>query len=358
MYSREANLYQKLPDKGVRCSLCQHRCIIENGEIGFCRARENQNGILKTLVYGYAVVHKQTPVEKHNLYHFYPGSKTYAIGTPGCNFRCWWCTESQVVRMPAPWVLSGIEEISPAGIISAAKTNGSQSITFTYTEPTVFFEYAYDISRLAKRTGLKTILATNGFMSPEMLDAFLPYLNAASIDLKTFRKKTHFSDKKVHLKVILENVKRMKEAGIWVEINTLLIAGVNEDPVELRELAKFIYSELGPETPMHIDRLFPTWDLSRRPPEELESLRKAKEIGVEEGLKHIYIERLAGEYHTRCSECGEIAIERSGIHIKKHLSIDGECQNCWTLLAGVFEGEKNRKALAKYKEGPLAMRKF
>jgi pyruvate formate lyase activating enzyme len=357
MYLREAKLYEKLPGKTVRCDLCEHHCEIENGESGFCRARENRNGILYTLVYGYAVMHKQTSIERQNFYHFYPGSKTFAIGAPGCNFRCWWCSDWKAARMPVSRKLSSIEELSPARIIGSAKTNSSQSITYTHTEPTAFFEYAYDISRLAKRTGLKNLLVSNGFMSRGMLDEFLPYLNAVRIDLKTFRKKTFFSDKKINLDVMLNNMKRIKAAGAWLEVSTLLISGVNEDPKQLRDLAGFISQELGPETPWHINRLFPTWDLSSRPPDELEALKRAKEIGLEEGLKYVYIERILGEYNTMCSECGQALIERDGYLVNSQLNQDGACPACLTPLEGIFPGEKKRKALIRYdKAGVLSER--
>jgi pyruvate formate lyase activating enzyme len=357
MYPREAKLYEKLPGKAVRCDLCEHHCVIENGERGFCRARENRNGILNTLVYGYAVMHKQTPVEKQNFYHFYPGSRTFTVGAPGCNFRCWWCSEWRVARVPSPRKLSSIEEISPAGIIGLAKTNSSHSITYAYTEPSVFFEYAYDIAKLAKRTGLKNLLVSNGFMSQDMLHEFLPYLNAVNIDLKTFRKKTFFSNKKISLDVMIDNLKMIKSAGVWLEISTLLISGVNEDPVQIRGLARLISQELGAETPLHINRLFPTWDLTSRPSNELEGLRRAKEIGLEEGLKYIYIERILGEYNTLCPECGQILIKRNGCQIESHLSPDGACLSCLSPLDGVFPGEKKRKSLVQYKKaGPLSRR--
>lgn len=353
MNPREAKLYDKLSGNTVRCNLCEHHCVIEDGEAGFCRARKNQNGILKTLVYGYAVMHKQMAVEKQNIYHFYPGSKTYSVGAPGCNFRCWWCSEWQVTRLPVPRILASLEEISPARIVSSAKTNSTNSITYTYTEPTVFFEYAYDIARLARRTGLKNILVTNGFMSRQMLDLFLPYLDVIRVDLKTFRRKSFFSDKKVNLEVMLDNLKRMKAAGIWLEVSTLLIAGVNEDPAQIRDLAQFISQELGSKTPWHINRLYPTWDLTRRPSEELKGLRIAKEIGQAEDLKHVYLERITGEYDTFCSKCSEVLIRRDGDQIKSSLNQDGACPHCWTPLAGVFGGEEKRKALVKYKSQTL-----
>jgi pyruvate formate lyase activating enzyme len=349
MYPREANLYQKLSGKSVRCDLCEHRCVIENGEAGFCRARQNQNGVLKTLVYGYAILHKQTPIEKHNLYHYYPDTKTYAVGTPGCNFRCWWCASWRVARLPAPRFLEKVEEISPARIVNAAKMNGSRSITYTYTEPTVFFEYAYDVSRLARRKGLKNILTTNGFMSREMLEAFLPYLDAASVDLKTLRNKIYFLDREVHLKVILDNLKVLKAAGIWLEVSSMLIEGVNEDPLQLGEIARFIATELSPETPWHINHLYQPRDLHQRPAEQLESLRKAKQIGLSEGLKHVYITDLEGEDDTQCRVCGQVLIQRRGSQQLTLLNRNGECPRCWTQLAGVFEGEKNPMALVKYK---------
>jgi pyruvate formate lyase activating enzyme len=352
MIPREAKFYHKLPNKAVGCDLCEHYCVIENHEPGFCRVRENRNGILRTLVYGLPILHKPEPIEAHYLYHFQPGRKTYAVGTPGCNFRCWWCKTWKASRIPLPKNLASVETIEPSQIIGMAKINGTQSIAFTYTEPTIFFEYAYDIARLSRRAGLSNILVTNGYMSPEMLDAFLPYIDAACLDLKTFRKKTYSADKKILLSTVLDNMKKMKAAGVWKEVNILLVAGVNDSREELSEIASFIADELGRDTPWHINWLFP-WDPARLTPEGLDNLRMAKEIGQAAGLHHIYLERRAGEYHTHCRTCGKVLIERSGTQVSTHYNQDGTCPQCYTALAGIFGTKASRRAIVEYQKKPL-----
>jgi pyruvate formate lyase activating enzyme len=353
MFPREAKFYQKLPGKAVVCDLCEHHCRIEKDETGFCRARLNQNGILKTLVYGMPVLHKPEPIESQHLYHFYPGTKTYSVGTPGCNFRCWWCSQWNTIQMPASKILASVDKIEPAGIVGAAKINGCHSIAYTFSEPTVFFEYAYDIARLAKKAGLKNILVTNGYMSSKMLEAFLPYLDAASLDLKTYRKKTYFSNKTIERSVLLDNLRSMKKAGLWVEVSTLLLPGVNDQPAELGDIAAQIASTAGVQTPWHINRLYP-WDPARQAPEGIESLELARQLGKDAGLQHIYLERLPGAYNTFCQTCGKLLVERSGTQVMTFYAPDGVCPKCRNAPAGVFDSAPASKALAAWTEKPLA----
>jgi pyruvate formate lyase activating enzyme len=338
MNTVNARLYQKLPHKAVRCNLCEHHCEIGNWEMGFCKTRQNQDGVLKSLVYGAAALHTLMPVETQKLYHFLPGTQTYALSTPGCNFRCWWCSKIETAR-PSMQQLKSISRLGPETIVKEAVRKGVRSISYSYTEPTVFFEYALDTAKLARRAGLANNIQTNGYMTPQMLAEFTPYLDAASVDLKTFRKKIFFSDKTVNLKTILRNVTALKKAGIWVEINTLIVNGLNDEPEDIQNMARFIVRELGPETPWHIDRLMPKMAFSHLPAGDREHILAARQTGRAEGIQYIYIERLLGEYDTNCHACGELLIKRTGSSTRIFYTPEGKCPCCRADLVGKLGDE-------------------
>jgi pyruvate formate lyase activating enzyme len=204
--------------------------VIADGKRGVCRVRENRGGTLYTLVYGRAVAHNVDPVEKKPLYHFYPGSLAHSIATPGCNFRCQWCQNWEISQMPREQHLIAGRELTPEQIVADALRTGSRSVAYTYTEPTIFFEYAYDTARLVRAAGLANIYVTNGYMTGEMLEVFHPYLDAANVDLKAFREKTYQRYVGAGLRPILDSMKTMKRLGIWLEVTTLVIPGINDDP--------------------------------------------------------------------------------------------------------------------------------
>lgn len=345
---REAMLYEKLDRDRVRCHLCAHRCVIGDGKKGVCHVRENRGGILYTLVYGRAISQQVDPVEKKPLYHFYPGSFAYSIATPGCNFRCPWCQNWEISQMPRERYPSAVpsgrsgrrliagREAPPEQIVASALETGSRSIAYTYTEPTIFFEYARDAARLAHNAGIANIFVTNGYMSKEMLEAFQPYLDAANVDLKAFRKDTYRRTIGAGLQTVLDNLRLLKQLCIWLEVTTLVIPGVNDDPSELRDIAQFILRDLGANTPWHISRFFPTFKMIDRPPTPLETLRKAYEIGLEEGLHYVYMGNVAGESNTTCHHCGEILIRRVGYCIAENRIRGGKCPGCESPVAGVW----------------------
>jgi len=332
----EARLYDKLEDQRVQCHLCAHRCRISEGKRGVCAVRENRGGTLYTLVYGRTISQHVDPVEKKPLAHFYPGTRAYSIATVGCNFRCQWCQNANISQMPRETGLIVGESASPEEIVAGALRSNCRSIAYTYTEPTIFFEYAYDTARLAHEEGIANIYVTNGFMTDDMLEMFDPYLDAANVDLKAFRDETYRQYVGGRLQPVLDSLKTMKELGIWLEVTTLVIPDINDDEEELRDAARFVAQELGPETPWHISRFFPGYEMRHVPPTPTATLRRALEIGREEGLRYIFVGNVPGEANTECHACGELLIRRAGYRIvANHVAPGQVCPNCGTPVAGV-----------------------
>jgi pyruvate formate lyase activating enzyme len=350
---KEAMLYEKLPDNRIRCNLCAHRCSIIDGKKGICQVRENRDGTLYTLVYGRTISQNIDPIEKKPLFHFYPGSTAYSIATPGCNFRCAWCQNWEISQMPKQQHLIAGYEATPEQIVTQARRWGCRSIAYTYTEPTIFFEYAYDTARLARAAGLANIFVTNGYMTEEMLEIFQPYLDAANVDLKAFRDKTYRKYVGARLQPVLDNLKAIEQLGIWLEVTTLIIPGINDDSAELQDAAQFIVRELGADTPWHITRFFPDYHLTDVPPTPQESLERAWEIGRSAGLRYVYLGNIPGEekQNTYCSACGTLLIRRNIFGVLANRIKKGCCPDCGCAIAGVWRQEKSQSAaaLAKHK---------
>ena len=338
MKVQEARLYEKLSNNRVRCNLCAHRCVIADGKRGICQVRENRGGALATLVYGRAIARHADPVEKKPLFHFHPGSTAYSVATPGCNFRCKWCQNWEISQMPREQHLIMGEKATPQQFIAAAQRHHCRSIAYTYTEPTVFFEYAYDTARLAHEAGLTNIDVTNGYMTEEMLEAFHPYMDAANVDLKAFKEETYHKYVGARLQPVLDAMKAMRRLGIWLEVTTLVIPGINDDPAELRDAARFVAQELGTETPWHISRFFPAYQMRDVPPTPSATLLRAREIGREEGLAYIYVGNVPGEagQDTYCPGCGSVLIRRQGYTVVENRIRDGQCPDCGAQVAGVW----------------------
>jgi len=336
---KEAMLYERLPEGKVRCGLCAHRCVISDGKKGVCQVRENRGGTLYTLVYGRAITQHVDPVEKKPLLHFHPGTRAYSIATVGCNFRCRWCQNWDISQMVRERHLIMGEEATPEHIVSAAEKSGCRSIAYTYTEPTIFFEYAYDTARLAQEDGLANIYVTNGYMTEEMLETFHPYLDAANVDLKAFRDETYRKYVGARLQPVLDAMKVMKRLGVWLEVTTLVIPGINDDDEELQDAADFVANELGVETPWHISRFFPAYKMTDVPPTPIRTLRRAREIGLEAGLRYVYVGNVSDEANTVCHACGRTLIRRSGYRIlENRIQPDGCCPDCGIPVAGVGMG--------------------
>jgi len=334
---REAMLYEKMDDGKVKCHLCGHRCRINPSKRGICRVRENREGILYSLVYGMIVAENIDPIEKKPLFHLWPGSKSFSIATVGCNFRCSFCQNHDISQMP--WETGKImgREVSPADVVERAVGTGSRSISYTYTEPTVFFEFAYDVAHIARKRGLKNVFVTNGFMTEEAIEKISPFLDAANVDLKSFRDDFYKKMCRSRLTPVLNSLRKMKKSDIWVEVTTLLIPGLNDSEEELRQIAEFIYS-LGAETPWHISRFHPQYKMATLPPTPLEAIHRAARIGKACGLKYVYSGNVPGDEgeNTVCFHCGELLIKRYGFYIEKICLQGSTCPRCGTTLDGIF----------------------
>ncbi len=336
----EAYLYEPLEDKKVKCNLCSHRCVIKEGRRGKCSVRENQSGMLLTLVYGKAIARHVDPIEKKPLFHFLPGTLSYSIATVGCNFRCKFCQNADIAQMPTDHkgVIMG-DTVTPQEVVAAAKKSGCRSISYTYTEPTVFFELAYDTAKIAHEHQIRNVFVTNGYMTAEALEMIEPYLDAANVDLKAFSDRYYKELCGARLKHVQETLKRMKSCGILVEVTTLIVPGLNDDKAELQDLAGFIAQDLGTETPWHISRFHPTYKLSDRPPTPVKTLTVAREIGLDAGLKYVYTGNVPGNSaeNTYCYNCGEIVIERRGFQVGALRIKDGKCSKCGVEIDGVWQ---------------------
>lgn len=286
---KEAMLYEKLADSKVKCAVCNHRCSIAEGKRGICGVRENHQGTLYALNYGKTIAVHIDPVEKKPLYHFMPGTMTYSFATVGCNFRCSWCQNWEISQQSKPNRVIEGTEISPQEHVQRALENHCPSISYTYSEPTIFLEYALDTMKIAKENGLKNIWVTNGYMSRETLDLILPYLDATNVDYKGPNDGVYEKYCGGKAGPILENLKYLYQKGIHDEITTLIVPGVNDQPHQLEEIAHFIATELGPEVPWHISRFFPAWKMMDTAVTSLGTLEMAREIGRKAGLKYIHI---------------------------------------------------------------------
>ena len=334
----EAYLYERLEDKKVRCNLCNHRCLIKEGKRGICGVRENQNGILKSLVYGRLIAQHVDPIEKKPLYHVLPGSLSYSIATVGCNFKCRFCQNADIAQLPADRKGMIIGDLySPQDVVSAAQQANCRSIAYTYTEPTVFFEYAYDTAKLAHEKGILNVFVTNGYMTSEAVHMIRPYLDAANVDLKAFNDDFYKEQCSAKRKHVMETLRLMKSLGIFVEVTTLLIPTLNDKKGELQQLASFIADSLGPETPWHISRFHPTYKLTDRPSTPAESIHQARRIGLDAGLRYVYSGNLPGDEgeNTFCYSCGQPLIERWGYHISKNVITNGKCPKCDATIDGI-----------------------
>ncbi|HEX8772802.1 MAG TPA: AmmeMemoRadiSam system radical SAM enzyme [Pyrinomonadaceae bacterium] len=338
---REAMLYERESGNSVVCRLCAHLCRIEDGGQGLCRVRENHEGTLYALNSQRLSARHADAIEKKPLFHFYPGSLAYSIATYGCNFRCGYCTNWMVSQTASAQPSSLGEEITPSEIVAAAQSARCRSIAYTYIEPTIFFEYIDDTARLARRAGLLNVFKTNGFMSAEMLDSCRPFLDAANVDLKAFRDSTYRSFGG-RLQPVLDNLKRLRAAGVWLEVTTVVIPGTNDDALELKEMATFIATELGVETPWHICRFFPAYRMTAATPTRVETLRLARETGLAQGLRYVYCGGLPdkGGQDTLCHNCGCVLIERRGFDVLVKRTAGDSCPRCGAHIPGVGIGNQ------------------
>lgn len=332
---KEAVLYHKEKDK-VRCDLCSHRCLIGDGKRGVCMVRENKGGRLYSLVYGKTIAANVDPIEKKPLFHYKPGTDSFSIASIGCNFRCEFCQNWDISQKSKNGSEIVGREMSPEEIAESATGTGCQSIAYTYTEPTIFFEYAQDTAKIARKRGLGNVFVTNGFMTPECLD-HAKWLDAANVDLKSFSDEFYRKVCGARLEPVLESLKGMVKRGIWVEVTTLIVPTKNDSEEELRQIAEFIKNELGTFVPWHVSRFHPDYKLTDLRATPIETIKRAREIGLETGLRYVYSGNVPHENaeNTYCYNCDELLIERYGFNVARNNVEDSRCPSCKVKIDGV-----------------------
>jgi len=341
MHEKEAVLYEPASKETglVECHLCSHRCKIKPGNRGICGVREHREGRLFSLVYGNVVSEHIDPIEKKPLFHVLPGSSSYSIATVGCNFHCRHCQNFEISQYPQRHrgEIIGVSR-SPGQIVAAACKHGCRTISYTYVEPTIFFEFAFDTAVLAREAGIRNVFVSNGYTTPEATRKIAPYLDANNIDLKAFTEKFYREVCGAKLQPVLDTIALMKELGVWVEVTTLIIPDLNDSEQELRDIANFI-GNIDPSIPWHVTRFHPTYKMVDRPATPIATLRRAREIGLEAGLKYVYQGNVPGEdgENTFCPHCRQLLIERRGFQIYRNRLSNGSCPDCGTAVAGIFK---------------------
>jgi len=329
--AKEALLYKKLSNKKVQCQNCAHFCVIEPGKRGLCGVRENKNGKLYSLVYNKCCALNIDPIEKKPFFHFLPGTYSLSVATVGCQFACKSCQNWSISQGPKLGRPIEGQEISPREIVKIALKNNTPSISYTYTDPTVFLEYALDTMKLAKKQGLKNTWVTAGFFSEQALNLVSPYLDAANVDLKSFEDEFYIKYCAGRLQPVLDTLKRLKRKKIWVEVTTLVIPTLNDKKEIFEKTADFIKKELGPETPWHITQFsgLISWKLQHLPETPLETIKKAHQAGKEAGLYYVYTGNIPGlpSEDTYCPKCHAKMIERTGYFIERY-DKNGKCSKC------------------------------
>jgi pyruvate formate lyase activating enzyme len=334
---REAMLQERLDGEKVRCHLCGHECVIVAGKYGVCRVRQNVGGVLYSRNYGHLVAANVDPIEKKPLYHVLPGSTSMSIAAAGCNFQCEFCQNWQISQLPRNGSPDAGQSATPADVVAAAVRNRCASISYTYTEPTIYFEMAYDTAQLAAAEGLKNCFVSNGFLTPEAVRMIAPVLDAINVDLKAFRDETYVRIMKAKLAPVLACLEALIAEGVWVEVTTLVVPGMNDSAAELADIAGFIAGALGPNVPWHVSRYHDDYQMSDRGSTPIETLDLAVRLGREAGLRYVYQGNVASAgSDTHCPQCGEVVIARSAFSLRANHLADGCCRSCGESIPGVW----------------------
>lgn len=333
----EASYYFKLDKKEVNCVLCPRRCVIPLGKRGFCGVRENRGGVLYSLVYARPCSLHIDPIEKKPLFHVLPGSRAFSLATVGCNLKCKFCQNWQISQASPEDVVA--VSMSPEEVVLRVKEEGSPVIAYTYTEPTVYYEYMFDIAKLAKAAGIKNVMHSAGFINEEPLRKLCPYLDAANIDLKGFNSRFYSEMTLGNLDDVLRTLKILKNEGVWTEITNLILPGLNDSPDEIRKMCLWIKDNLGEDTPLHFTRFTPQYKLAYLSPTPVETLENARKIAMECGLKYVYLGNVPDSYaeNTYCHKCGALLIGRAGYVITAINIVDGKCKFCGEGIKGVWK---------------------
>jgi pyruvate formate lyase activating enzyme len=335
---KPARFFDRLDENRVQCQTCAHGCKLKPGQRGICGVMENRDGALVTLIYGKIIALHDDPIEKKPLFHFLPGSRICSVASVGCNFRCANCQNSDIAQMPRDEGRIAGKDLSPESLVETAVQHKCDSIAYTYTEPAVFVDYALDTAKIAKDRGLANVLVTNGFFSEESAEAAALLMDAANIDLKAFRDETYRDICGGRLEPVLRTIRKWRAFGMWIEVTTLLIPGLNDSDGELSDIAGFI-RDVDPDIPWHVSRFHPSYRMTDRPTTPVETIRKARKIGLDAGLHFVYAGNVPGDEgeRTACPSCKKIVIKRMGFEVVKNSLNKGSCPFCGTALAGVWE---------------------
>jgi pyruvate formate lyase activating enzyme len=334
---KEAVLWDSEPDKKVRCKLCAWRCVISDGKLGHCAVRKNIGGVLYSLNYYKVCSANIDPIEKKPLFHFQPGSKSFSISTPGCNFQCEFCQNWQISQQAIEDGRIDGEAAKPETIADGAVRADCKSIAYTYTEPTVFMELCEDCGRAAKKKGLANVFVSNGYQTREAIDFARDWLDGINVDIKAFSEDYYKRLCKARLQPVLDTVEYIaKQTNIWMEVTTLLVPGENDSDEELKKLADWLVSKAGADVPWHISRFYPQYKYQDSEPTPIETLERAYNIGRAAGIRYVYVGNVPGSKgeNTLCYNCGKGLIERIGYRIAANNLKEGCCPECGTKIAG------------------------
>jgi pyruvate formate lyase activating enzyme len=323
--------YEKKGNRIV-CKLCSHYCQLKDGQVGVCGVNKNEGGKLVNLVYGKIAALHIDPIEKKPLYHFLPGTTALSIGTVGCNMQCSFCQNWQISQVRK---VERQDYVSPEELVALALKYKSKSIAYTYNEPTIFYPYARDVALEARKYGIKNIFVTNGVESKEVIEDMKGIIDAANVDFKAYDEKYYRRELKAPF-TVRETIKHMKKIGMWVEVTTLIIPGINDDAEHLKKIAGFIADEAGTETPWHLSAFHPDYKMLDKPRTPLTTLEQAYEIGRKAGLKFIYIGNVGVKNTTYCPVCNASLIERVGYMLLSYRLENGKCYQCKTKIPGVW----------------------
>jgi len=332
----EARYYDRLPDREIKCRLCPRFCQLGDKERGFCGVRENQNGKYYTLVYGQVASYNIDPIEKKPLFHFLPGAMAVSLATAGCNVACKFCQNWEISQMRPEQVQS--RYLPPEAVAEAAARYNCPIVAYTYSEPVIFYEFMYDTSLETRKERLRNAVITNGFINPEPLAELIKVVEAIKIDLKAFNQDFYTNYVRGQLKPVLDSIKQIASSKVWLEIVYLVIPTLNDKAEEIRQMARWLKTEIGPDYPLHFSRFQPMYLIKNLPPTPISTLERLRDIALEEGLHYVYLGNVPGHpgENTYCPNCGQVVIERYGYTIKKNSLSGNKCRHCHQIIPGVW----------------------
>jgi pyruvate formate lyase activating enzyme len=337
---KESRFYEAFHDDAVKCTICPRKCVVQAGKLGFCGVKENRDGRLVSLTYGQLSAIAVDPIEKKPLAHFYPGSRSFSISSVGCSFTCPWCQNWHLSTSKSGELTT--RHVSPREVIEMARRQECASIAYTYNEPLINLDYVEDIARIARTKNIKNVLVTNGYISKEALTRVVDIIDAANVDWKAFNTPFYREYCRGDLQDVLDATVNMKRNGVHVEVTFLIIPKINDNEDETRAMARFLVDKLGPDTPIHLSRFFPHHEFSHLPSTPVETLYRAREITMEEGVRYVYVGNVPlNDYSdTHCNQCGEKVIERWGYKISGwRLDEKNRCIKCGSDIPIVGELE-------------------